>query len=61
MTTKPTCPNCGSQERMGVIVRGACDAILFWRCQACDLDYHRFSDARMREKAERYMNQEERK
>lgn len=41
---------------MGVNVPGVYDGALFWRCMFCGHEWHRFTDERMRSRAESYMN-----
>jgi len=41
--TPPTCPDCRSHNRVGVEVQGVYDGVLFWRCDDCPTDYHRFA------------------
>lgn len=50
------CPRCSCKEKIGIEIRGGYDGVLFWRCLACNLDYHRWEDEWMRKKAERHMN-----
>jgi Zn ribbon nucleic-acid-binding protein len=56
MSDERTCPKCQSKEYIGIEIRGVYDGVLFWRCQSCGHEYHRWDDALMRGKANRYIN-----
>lgn len=55
------CPKCSCEDKIGIEIRGVYDGILFWRCQHCRTDYHRWTDPHMQKKAERHMNQKEKR
>ncbi len=49
------CPGCGG-EPLGIVVRGVYDGVLFWKCQACGMAWHRFEDGCRRRAAQGYID-----
>lgn len=67
MSEKDSCPLCGADftygetgqysRKIGVVIPGAYDGILFWICPDCDGRWHRFPETHyLHERAARYIN-----
>lgn len=53
------CPKCQSDKQIGIEISVAYDGVLFWRCEECGTNYHRFPEefTGLRAKAEKYIKE----